>query len=73
MVVNVRVARFLSVPCFMSAKQGHGLHSTEGFVHMSTQILPKEVWTRTQRRTLFAGVGSWTLDAFDFWLSWFFV
>ena len=35
---------------------------------MSTQISPKEVWTRTQRRTLFAGVGSWTLDAFDFFV-----
>jgi len=35
---------------------------------MSTQILPKEVWTRTQRKTLFAGVGSWTLDAFDFFV-----
>lgn len=28
----------------------------------------KEAWTSTQRRTLFAGVGSWTLDAFDFFV-----
>jgi len=40
----------------------------EGFVLMSTQVLPKEAWTRTQRKTLFAGVGSWTLDAFDFFV-----
>ena len=40
----------------------------EGSVLMSTQILPKEAWTRTQRKTLFAGVGSWTLDAFDFFV-----
>lgn len=35
---------------------------------MSTQVLPKEAWTRSQRRTLFAGIGSWTLDAFDFFV-----
>ena len=29
---------------------------------------PKEAWTTTQRKTLFAGVGSWTLDAFDFFV-----
>lgn len=28
----------------------------------------KEAWTPTQRRTLFAGVGSWTLDAFDYFV-----
>jgi SHS family lactate transporter-like MFS transporter len=28
----------------------------------------KEGWTSTQRRTLFAGVGSWTLDAFDYFV-----
>jgi len=40
----------------------------EGFEHMSTQVPLKEAWTRTQRKTLFAGVGSWTLDAFDFFV-----
>lgn len=29
---------------------------------------PKEAWTRSQRSTLFAGVGSWTLDAFDYFI-----
>ncbi len=30
--------------------------------------MPKEAWTPTQRKTLFAGVGSWALDAFDFFI-----
>ena len=29
---------------------------------------PKEAWTSTQRNTLFAGAGSWTLDAFDYFV-----
>ena len=29
---------------------------------------PKEQWTTSQRKTLFAGVGSWTLDAFDYFV-----
>lgn len=29
---------------------------------------PKEAWTSSQRRTVFAGVGSWTLDAFDYFV-----
>jgi SHS family lactate transporter-like MFS transporter len=33
-----------------------------------TAVKAKEAWTSTQRRTLFAGVGSWTLDAFDFFV-----
>jgi SHS family lactate transporter-like MFS transporter len=28
----------------------------------------KEQWTTAQRKTLFAGVGSWTLDAFDYFV-----
>lgn len=28
----------------------------------------KEPWTPSQRKTLFAGVGSWTLDAFDYFV-----
>ncbi|HEY5224426.1 MAG TPA: MFS transporter [Microbacteriaceae bacterium] len=28
----------------------------------------KEPWTSSQRKTLFAGVGSWTLDAFDYFV-----
>jgi SHS family lactate transporter-like MFS transporter len=28
----------------------------------------KEPWTTSQRKTLFAGVGSWTLDAFDYFV-----
>lgn len=28
----------------------------------------KESWTPSQRKTLFAGVGSWTLDAFDYFV-----
>lgn len=34
----------------------------------SAQQNVKEPWTSTQRRTLFAGVGSWTLDAFDYFV-----
>lgn len=33
-----------------------------------TAAKAEEAWTSTQRRTLFAGVGSWTLDAFDFFV-----
>jgi len=40
----------------------------EGHVPMSTSVPVKEAWTPTQRKTLFAGVGSWTLDAFDFFV-----
>jgi MFS transporter, SHS family, lactate transporter len=40
----------------------------EGYEQMSTQVPLKEAWTGTQRKTLFAGVGSWTLDAFDFFV-----
>lgn len=29
---------------------------------------PKEAWTTSQRSTVFAGVGSWTLDAFDYFV-----
>ena len=28
----------------------------------------KQAWTSSQRKTLFAGVGSWTLDAFDYFV-----
>ena len=35
---------------------------------MSTPVSLNETWTHTQRKTLFAGVGSWTLDAFDFFV-----
>ena len=39
---------------------------------MTSESIPstttKEQWTPTQRRTLFAGVGSWALDAFDFFV-----
>jgi SHS family lactate transporter-like MFS transporter len=38
------------------------------FVMSPTAVKAKEAWTSTQRRTLFAGVGSWTLDAFDFFV-----
>jgi SHS family lactate transporter-like MFS transporter len=38
------------------------------FVMSTTAAKAKEAWTSTQRRTLFAGVGSWTLDAFDFFV-----
>ena len=38
------------------------------FVMSPTAAKAKEAWTSTQRRTLFAGVGSWTLDAFDFFV-----
>jgi SHS family lactate transporter-like MFS transporter len=38
------------------------------FVMSTTAAKVKEAWTSTQRRTLFAGVGSWTLDAFDFFV-----
>jgi SHS family lactate transporter-like MFS transporter len=31
-------------------------------------VVPREAWTSTQRKTLFAGVGSWALDAFDFFV-----
>ena len=34
----------------------------------STQVTTKEPWSSAQRRTLFAGVGSWALDAFDFFV-----
>jgi Arabinose efflux permease len=34
----------------------------------SVQPITKEQWTPAQRRTLFAGVGSWALDAFDFFV-----
>jgi SHS family lactate transporter-like MFS transporter len=40
----------------------------ESNVDMSTPVAPKEAWTPSQRKTLFAGVGSWTLDAFDFFV-----
>ena len=40
----------------------------EGYVLMSTSVPLKEAWTRTQRKTMFAGIGSWTLDAFDFFV-----
>ncbi|WP_052207562.1 MFS transporter [Sinomonas humi] len=29
---------------------------------------PREPWTPTQRKALFAGAGSWTLDAFDYFV-----
>ena len=35
---------------------------------MSTSVPTREAWTTTQRRTLFAGMGSWTLDAFDYFV-----
>ena len=39
---------------------------------MTSESIPstttKEQWSPTQRRTLFAGVGSWALDAFDFFV-----
>lgn len=35
---------------------------------MSTPVPPNETWTHTQRKTLFAGVSAWTLDAFDFFI-----
>jgi len=38
------------------------------FVMSTTAAKAKEAWNPSQRRTLFAGVGSWTLDAFDFFI-----
>ena len=38
------------------------------FVMSTTAAKAKEAWNPSQRRTLFAGVGSWTLDAFDFFV-----
>jgi len=35
---------------------------------LSTQATTKEPWSPAQRRTLFAGVGSWAMDAFDFFV-----
>jgi SHS family lactate transporter-like MFS transporter len=34
----------------------------------ATPTAAREPWTRSQRKTLFAGVGSWTLDAFDYFV-----
>lgn len=49
-------------------QKDQGSHSMEGNARMSTSVPLKEAWTHTQRKTLFAGVGSWTLDAFDFFV-----
>ena len=35
---------------------------------MTTSVRAQEAWTSSQRKTLFAGVGSWTLDSFDFFV-----
>jgi len=55
-----------------SVLDGEGTEQKEGQAFMSGSISasapPKEAWTPAQRRTLFAGAGSWTLDAFDFFV-----
>lgn len=41
----------------------------ESWKPMSTSRTPRRTaWDPTQKRTLFAGVGSWTLDAFDYFI-----
>ncbi len=35
---------------------------------LATQAQTREPWSPAQRRTLFAGVGSWAMDAFDFFV-----
>ena len=56
----------------LSVKEGLGIstNTIKGDVVVAETISGSsvEAWTSSQRRTLFAGVGSWALDAFDYFV-----